>query len=157
MNTENSEKETVIGEVKAPATNEETVEAAKQILADVLTKAVDAIKDSPLSGNTIEEHESKKESAFWRLDRTQTIVDETIVDYVIRCDYEGGTYLVGQGNTFAKSIASAKSFSTEKEALEYINDYQEGEKQIFCSFPFTNAEVVMRTMKLQLNEIGHDE
>ena len=52
MNTQETEKP--VDEIKSPTPNEETVEAAKQILADVLTKAVDAIKEessASLSGN----------------------------------------------------------------------------------------------------------
>ena len=150
--TENEEKEIVVSEIKSPTTSEETVEAAKQILADVLTKAVDAIKDSPSLSASVSDKEEEK---FWTFNPNKVFIDETYTDFVVRCTWEGKTCLVGDGNTFAKSMASAKSFATEKEALEYIEKYQPGEKQTCVSFPFTDGEVMMRTMKCRLNEIGH--
>ena len=58
--TEIEEKEIVVSEIKSPTTSEETVEAAKQILADVLTKAVDAIKDSPSLSASVSDKEEEK-------------------------------------------------------------------------------------------------
>ncbi len=153
-----TEKEIVIDEVKSPTANDETVEAAKQILADVLTKAVDAIKETTLSGAIEQQTDEKKtETKFWTADSNKTLLDEVTTDYIVKCQWEGKTYLIGEGNTFAETIASARSFETEQEALEYIEKYQPGEKQTCVSLPFTNGEVMMRTIKCQLNEIGHGE
>lgn len=158
-----TEKETIVAEVKSPVPSQETVEAAKQILTDVLEKAVDAIKETSLLSSTTSTAEATKDEA--ESDKTfrfgsslgKFALDETITDYIVKCQWEGKTYLVGEWNTFAKSIASARGFSTEKEALDYIKKYQSGEKQACTSLSFVEGEVMMRTIKCQLNEIGHGE
>lgn len=146
MKTEIEEK--AVSEVKSPTPDAETVEAAKQILTDVLTKAVDAIKETALSGNSdIEEDIRPQKKNFWRV-----AMDDAIVDYVVRCIYENEEGLLGDGGTFTKSIFSAKGFSSEEDALKYVEERKQS-----SIIPFTNCEVLMRRMKCQLNEIGHGE
>lgn len=144
MSIDNEEK--VVDEVKSPTPNEETVEAAKQILADVLTKAVDAIKETSLSASPCED------DSFYKFNPKKIIMDDMFVDFVIRCRYQDDLVLLGENSAFAKSMQTAIGFETEQAALNYIEKVKERN-----TLPITEPEVLMRTMKYQLNEIGHGE
>lgn len=134
-------KEEAIGEVKAPISSADTVEAAKQLLTDVLEKAVDAIKETSLSA--VSEADVAKTAGKFA-------DEENRIDYVVKGKYNGEAVLLAEGKTFTTNIVSAKGFSSEKLAQEFL-------KEAAASLPLEGEEILMRTIKCYLNEIGHGE
>lgn len=138
MKTQETEKP--VDEIKSPTPNEETVEAAKQILADVLTKAVDAIKEesnTSLSGN----FEVKDSDNCGDLEKR--------IDYVIRFIDEKNFKQVYVGNnyTIVQDPMNAKEFETAKEAKNFI-DCLDG-----TTLMLHDAKVFMRKVECSLYEM----
>ena len=153
MSTENKEKETVVDEVKSPTPNHETVEAAKQILTDVLEKAVDAIKETstPATSNYAEKKEKKATDFRFGFSLGKFAVEEIIADYVIECRCDGKQVLLGDGCTYVASPTAAKGFKTLSEAQKFIEDKHE--KLLMLEEP----KILAREIKCKLNELGYGE
>lgn len=137
MNTQEIEKP--VDEVKSPTPNEETVEAAKQILADVLTKAVDAIKEdaASLSGSfEVEDPDSCGE-------------DEKRIDYVVMCFDEaiGRKAYVGDNYTLVQDPFKAKGFKTAEEAKKFVDEKQD------VVFVLRNVKIFMRKTQCSTYEM----
>lgn len=136
-----TETEKAVDEIKSPAPSEETVEAAKQILADVLTKAVDAIKEetssASLSGN------------FELEDPDKCNEDEKRVDYVIMCVDEtiNRKAYVGENYTLVQDPFKAKSFDTAEEAKKFVEDKQD------VVFVLKNVKIFMRKLQCSMYEM----
>ena len=137
----NTEKEKAVEEVKSPTPNEETVEAAKQILADVLTKAVDAIKEetssASLSGN------------FEAEDPENCNEDEKRIDYVIMCIDEtiNRKAYVGENYTLTQDPFKAKGFETAEEAKKFVENKQD------VVFVLRNVKIFMRKSQCSMYEM----
>lgn len=138
MNTQETEKP--VDEIKSPTPNEETVEAAKQILADVLTKAVDAIKEessASLSGN------------FEVEDPDNCNDDEKRIDYVILCIDEtiNKKAYVGENYTLVQDPFKAKGFETAESAKKFVEEKQD------VAFVLKNVKIFMRKSQCSMYEM----
>ena len=137
MKTETEEK--AVSEVKSPTPDAETVEAAKQILTDVLTKAVDAIKEetSSLSSNVeIEDVRECKEN-------------EKRVDYIVKFIDEATSKpsYIGENTTIVRDPFKALGFDTAKEAKDFIESFANK------SFILDHTKVYMRKIECSLYEM----
>lgn len=152
-----TEKETIVAEVKSPVPSQETVEAAKQILTDVLEKAVDAIKETSLLSSSTSTAEATKDEA--KSDKTfrfgsslgKFALDETIADYVVECLCDGKQALVGEGSTFVGNPMAAKGFRSYADAQDFIEEKES--KTIVLEEP----RILMRETRCKLSEVGYGE
>lgn len=118
----------------------QTIEIAKQIVVDTLQKAVGALKDED-NGKTIR-------------DANYIGYNESCVDYIIKC-YDLETkkkVFLSKEFTFCEDALDALGFKYEKDAEDYVNKIK-----AFYAETYADQEILFRTRKCTLNEIGHGE
>ena len=150
--TQNKAEEQATMEIKnpVPSSQESTDvnEIAKQVVVNVLEKAVDALKTQ----NDSEQEQQKKSFRFGTSNLLP--IEDKFIDHVVRCtivDTKQKVYLADDFN-FVEHPIDAEGFVKYVDAKSYIAKVEERYADKYKDF-----EVFMRTRTCTIHEIGIGE